>query len=110
MPKKQKNADDKKREPRLGRPAGLPIEDLPERFRDMKSFLENYWGRVGLGLRKARQLEDVKHALSLVQGIEWMTPFKGHAICLIYPKVIEVPPEELRATRHKFETAEKFEL
>ena len=63
----------------------------------------------GLGLRTARQLDDVKSVLSLVQGIEWMTPFKGHAICLIYPTATEVPPGELRATRRKFETAEKLE-
>jgi hypothetical protein len=109
MPKKQKNTDGKKREPKLGRPEELQIEDLPKRLRDMKSFLENFWGRVGLGLRRARQLEDVKSALSLVQGIEWMTPFKGHAICLIYPKATEVPPEELHATRRKHKAAEKFE-
>ena len=109
MPKKQKNADGKKRELKLGRPEELQIEDLPKRFRDMKSFLENFWGRVGLGLRRARELEDVRSVLSLVQGIEWMTPFKGHAICLIYPKATEVPPEELHATRRKHKAAEKFE-
>jgi hypothetical protein len=111
MRKNKKNSKkSKKSGMKLGRPEELKIEDIPKRFRDMKSFLENYWGRVGLGLRKARQLEDVKYSLSLVQGIEWMTPFRGHAICLIYPNAIEVPPEEIRATRHKFETAEKFEL
>lgn len=109
MQKKPKNLNAKTSEAELGRPEQLDVEDLPKRFRDMKLFLENHWGRVGLGLKRVRQLEDVKSVLSLVQGIEWMTPFKGHAICLIYPEAIEVPPEELRATRRKFETAEKIE-
>jgi len=109
MPKKQKNANGTKPERRLGRPEELHIEDLPKRFRDMKSFLENYWGRVGLGLQKARQVEDVKSVLSLVRGIEWMPSFKGHASCLIYATATEVTPEELRATRRKHKAAEEFE-
>lgn len=72
----------------------------------MKSFLENFWGRVGLGLKRARKIEDVKSAFTSVQGIEWMTPFKGHASCLIYPQALEVPPSELRATRRKLKDAE----
>ncbi len=110
MPKKQKNANSKDDEPDLGRPEQLEIEDLPKRFRDMKSFLENYWGRVGLGLKRARQLEDVRTVLSQVKGIEWMTPFKGHASCLIYATATEVPPAELRATRRKHKAAEELEL
>ena len=110
MPKKQKNADRRKREPKLGRPEELKVEDLPKRFRDMKSFLENYWGRVGLGLKRARRLEDVKSVLSLVQGIEWMPSFKGHASCLLYAKAIEATPTEIHATRRKHRTAEQFEL
>lgn len=94
---------------KLGRREQLKIEDLPKRFRDMKSFLENYWGRVGLGLRRARQPEDVRAALILVQGIEWMTPFKGHAICLIAPNAVEVPSNALRATRRKHKAAEELE-
>ena len=47
--------------------------------------------------------------LSLVQGIEWMVPFKHHAICLIYAEAIEVLPEELHATRRKHRASEKFE-
>ena len=56
---------------KLGRPEELKIGDLPKRFQHMKSFLENYWGRVGLGLRKARQAEDVRSILTFVQGVEW---------------------------------------
>lgn len=109
MTKKQKNADGTKQEPRFGRPEQLQIEDLPKRFRDMKSFLENFWGRVGLGLQRARRIEDVNAVLSLVRGIEWMPSFKGHASCLIYAKASEVTPEKLRATRRKHKAAEDFE-
>ena len=94
---------------KLGRPEELKIEDLPKRFRDMKTFLENYWGCVGLGLKKLRQPEEVKAVLTLVKGIEWMTPFKGHAICLIAPNAVEVTANDLRATRRKHKTAEHEE-
>jgi hypothetical protein len=109
MTKKPKNSNTKRSEPNLGRPEELEIEELRKRFREMKSFLENYWGRVGLGLKTARQVEDVKSVLTLVQGIEWMTPFKGHASCLIYPRAVEVTPNELRATRRKHKAAEELE-
>jgi hypothetical protein len=94
---------------KLGRPEELRIEDLPKRFRDMKSFLENFWGRVGLGLKHVRRPEDVPSILHLVQGIEWMPPFKGHAACLITPNAMEVTPKELRATRRKHKDAEAEE-
>ncbi len=75
----------------------------------MKSFLENYWGRVGLGLKSVRQPPDVPSIFNMVQGIEWMTPFRGHAICLIAPNAIEVTAKELRATRRKHKAAEAEE-
>jgi len=94
----------------LGRPKELKTEDnLPKRFRDMKSFLENYWGRVGLGLKRVRQPEDVPSIFNLVQGIEWMAPFRGHAVCLIAPNAIEMTATELRATRRKHKAAETKE-
>lgn len=80
MPKKRKKSTGRSTL-KLGRPEELKIEDLPRRFRDMKFFLENYWGRVGLGLRKARKPDDVKSVLNLVRGIESMSPFRGHAAC-----------------------------
>jgi hypothetical protein len=109
MPKKQKNANSQEDKPDLGRPEQLEIEDLPIRFQDMKSFLENYWGRVGLGLKRARQVEEVRNVLSLVKGIEWMRFFKGHASCMIHATATEVPPAELRATRRKHEVAVELE-
>jgi hypothetical protein len=109
MRKNKKRPKGTKSEKRLGRPEELKIEDLPKRFRDMKTFLENYWGRVGLGLQRARRPEDVKSSLILVKGIEWMEPFKTHAACLIAPVAKEVTPKELRATRRKHKIAESDE-
>jgi hypothetical protein len=107
MRKKKKKP--KKSTKRLGRPEELKIEDLPKRFRDMKTFLGNYWGRVGLELKRVRQPEEVTSIFNLVQGIEWMAPFRGHAACLIAPAAIEVTPNELRATRRKYKIAETQE-
>ena len=107
--KKQKPKKANKTAEKLGRPEELRIEDLPKRFRDMKSFLEYYWGRVGLGLKRVRQPEDVPSIFNLVQGIEWMTPFRGHAVCLIAPNATEVTANELRATRRKHRIAETEE-
>jgi len=75
----------------------------------MKSFLQNYWGRVGLGLKRARKPEDVRVVLTQVPGIEWMAPFRGHAICLIAPNALEVTPNELRTSRRKHKSAEALE-
>jgi hypothetical protein len=91
---------------KLGRPQELGIEDLGKRFADMKQFLENYWGRVGLGLRAAREPEDVRTALNLVPQIESCIPFRGHAICLIEPTATRVTGTELRESRRKFKEAD----
>ena len=109
MPKKSKKSKSKGNTAKLGRPEELKIENLPRRFRDMKLFLENYWGRVGLGLRKARKPEDVASVLRLVQGIESMSSFRGHAACLIEPNAIETTANEVRATRRKVKVAESLE-
>jgi hypothetical protein len=109
MAKKRKKSKSRKSTAKLGRPEELKIEDLPRRFRDIKLFLENYWGRVGLGLRKARTTDDVTSVLKLVQGIEWMPSFRGHAACLIAPIAIEATPKEIRATRRMVRAAESVE-
>jgi translation initiation factor IF-3 len=107
MAKAQKTARRKSRKKtetnakRLGRPPQLDIQDLEQRFRDMRQFLENYWGRVGLGLRAARNPEDVTAVLSLVPHIESWRSFRGHAICLIEPTATRVGDNELRETRRR---------
>jgi hypothetical protein len=110
MAKKRKKSKATKSTLKLGRPEELKIEDLPRRFRDMKLFLENYWGHVGLGLRKARKPDDVTSALKSIPGIEGMSLFRGHAACLIAPKAIETTSNEVRATRRKVKAAEFLEL
>jgi hypothetical protein len=92
---------------KVGRPQELGIQDLAKRFGDMKAFLENYWGRVGLGLRAARDPEDVRAVLNLVPHIESCIPFRGHAICLIERAATAVSGNELRETRRNFKEADK---
>jgi hypothetical protein len=90
----RKKAKEKKR----GRPEQLPVDDLPGRLRDIKLFLENYWGRVSPGLKAARQPEDVRNTLNSVPGIEWWTSFRGHAICLITPTSFELEGKQILVT------------
>ena len=92
---------------KLGRPQELDIQDLSQRFQDMKQFLENYWGRLGLGLRAARDPEDVRAVLNLVPRIESCIPFRGHAICLIETSAAAVAGNELRETRRNLREADK---
>ncbi len=106
MKEKTKSRTNKVISEKLGRPEELKIDDLPKRFRDMKQFLENYWGRVGLGLMAARCPEDVRATLILVPGIEWMAPFRGYAICLIAPVAIQSDGNQIRVMRRKLEDVE----
>src|SRR5215475_9893943 len=94
---------------KLGRPPELDIKDLGKRFKEMKQFLENYWGRVALGLRAVRYAEDVRAVLNLVPQVESCAPFRGHAICLIAPTATKVGGKELRETRRKFNEAQARE-
>jgi len=95
-----------KKDKKLGRSKELRIESLPKRYRDLKWFLENNWGRVGLGLQRVREPEDVRTILNLVPGIEWLPPFRGHAICLLANEATKVSSNELRETRRRYREAE----
>jgi hypothetical protein len=99
MPKTSKNGKT------IGRPEEIDPEDLLTRYKDMKWFLENYWGRVGLEIKRVRRPEDVRLLLNSVPHIEWCKPFKGHAICLIAEKATEASIEEIRVTRRKWKDA-----
>jgi hypothetical protein len=99
----------RRRVKKLGRPPELDIQDLGKRFRDIKQFLENYWGRIALGLRAARDPEDVRTVLNTVPHIESYQPFRGHATCLIEPTATEVSGNELRETRRRFDEAQARE-
>ena len=68
MPKKAKHSK------KLGRPEELSSEELLDRFKALKRFLEDNWGRIGLKLQLVRQPDKVKTILKLVPGVEWCTP------------------------------------
>lgn len=109
MKVKRKIAGDLQASGKLGRPEELKIDDLPKRFDQINSFLENYWGRVGLGLKKALELDDVKNVLNLVKDVEQVPSFTGHAKCLIFAATEEVTPEVLRTTRRRYNAAKELE-
>jgi len=89
----------------LGRPEELQLGDLPDRFRDMKRFVEYNWGRIGLGLKGAHTRDDVRTTLMLVPGIDQLSPFRGHARCLIAAESVVADDNELRATRRRHKDA-----
>lgn len=98
---------------KIGRPEEIKLDDLDTlrtRYSDMKRFLENYWGRISLGLKRLRKPEDVRRLFSSIPSVEWCKPFKGHAVCLIAEKITAVNPEEIRITRRKWKDAMEREL
>jgi len=98
MPKKIKHS--------LGRPEELSSEELLDRFKALKRFLEDNWGRIGLKLQRARQPDKVKMILKLVPGVEWCTPFRDHpAACLLKDGTTKVRWRELGLTRQQHEDA-----
>src|ERR1700690_1363564 len=93
---------------KIGRPEEINLDDLDDlrtRYRDMKWFLENYWGRISRGLKHLDKPEDVTLLFSSIPNVEWCKPFKGHALCFIAEKITAVSPEEIRNTRRKWKAA-----
>jgi hypothetical protein len=83
---------------------------LFDRYRHLKQFFENEWGRIGLDLRRVRGPKGVRKALMRVPAIEWRMPFREHrAACLIADKSERVKPEELYQTRRQHKEAEDAE-
>lgn len=83
---------------------------LFDRYRHLKQFFENEWGRIGLDLRRVRGPEGVRKALMCVPAIEQRMPFREHrAACLIADKSERVKPEELYQTRRQHKEAEDAE-
>jgi hypothetical protein len=102
MPKN--NQDSKK----LGREEVLSAEELRKRFLDLKRFLGDNWGRIGLKLLKARRPDDLRKALRLVPSVEWCIPFRdGGAKCLLNDGSSEVGWRELRLTREVCEEVDR---
>jgi hypothetical protein len=94
---------------KLGRPEELELRDLPDRFRDMKRFVEHNWGRIGLGLKGAKAPDDVRATLMRVPDIGQLVSFRGHAQCLIAIEAVEVDDNELRATRRRYKDSGRRE-
>jgi len=92
---------------KLGRHEELELDDLPDRFRKARRFLEHNWGRIGLGLQRARTHDDVRGTLLTVPHVEQLEPFCGHARCLVANEAVEVSDKELRATRRSFKECER---
>ncbi len=108
MPKTAKKAKRK-----LGRSEAIPAEELLDRCRTLKWFLEDNWGRIGLELRRIRQPDDVIAVLRLVPGVEGRRPFCDQpAVCLLNEGTSKVEWRALRLTRkqHKnaIETADRL--
>ncbi len=90
-----------------GRHEVIKRDQLLDRYKALKQFFENEWGRIGLDLKRVRQADDVRNILKSVPGIEWCRPFRDQpAKCLIADGSTEVEPDELRQTRKEHHGAE----
>jgi hypothetical protein len=91
-----------------GRHEVLDAENILDRFKELKQFLEDNWGRVGNPLKKARKPGDIRSALKRVPNVEWCIPFRDHsAACLLGPGRTEVNWRRVRRTRRRYEEAGK---
>ncbi len=91
----------------LGRPEELSDKELLRRFKALKQFLENNWGRIGLKLQRARRPDDVKKTLKLVPYVEQLTAFRDErAARLLDDRETEVELEELRVTQEEYKVVE----
>src|SRR3989442_15984648 len=100
MLKKTKNSK------KLGRHQIISPEELFDRYKALKRFLEDNWGRIGLDLPRVRQPEDVRMALKLVPGVEWCRPFREQpAVCLLEYGTTKVGRRALSLTRQQHKDA-----
>lgn len=90
-----------KRSKKLGRPEAISPEELLKRYKALRRFLEDNWGRLYLGLKKARNPHHVLAALRLAPGVEWCTPFRECACCFLVEGNKPVGSRELRQVRQK---------
>ncbi len=90
----------------LGRPEVIKPEELLERYRHLKQFLEHNWGRIGLELQRVRKPEDVRTVLRIVPSVESHIPFRDDpAKCLLADGDTEVDKRELDVTRQQRQDA-----
>lgn len=103
----------KKPAKKLGRTIVVKAEDLHERYKDLRQFLEHNWGRIGLKLQQARRPNDIKIILKLVPGVASYRAFRDQpAGCLLDDGSVEVEKRELDQLRqqHKDATADHDRL
>jgi hypothetical protein len=91
---------------KLGRDEVLDAEELLDRLKGLKLFLEDNWGRVGDHLKRARKPGDIRSALKRVPNVEWCIPFRDHsATSLLGPARAEVNWRRVRRTRDRYKEA-----
>ena len=94
---------------RVRRDELLDAEKMLVRFKGLKGFLEDNWGRIGSPLLQARTPEDIRLALKRVPNVEWCIPFRDHsATCLLGPGRADVNWRQVRRTRHRYYEALKI--
>ena len=94
----------------LGRPVDIRPDILLDRYRSLKQFMENNWGRIGLKLQRVQKPEDVRGVLTAVPGVEFCRPFQEHpARCLLVRGDTEVGSKELSEMRQQAKDAEATE-
>lgn len=107
MSKRTKNAK------KPGMEVLLDSNELLDRYKVLKRFFENNWGRIGLELQRVRKPENVTPILKLVPGIEWLQSFREHDPlgCLLkYENIIgghtKIKSWEIALTRKQLKEAD----
>jgi hypothetical protein len=90
-----------KEEKENGRPRDIEIEDLRDRHRIAKSFLESHWGLFSLDLKCVKQPAEVGAIFKRVRGVEGMELFRNHGRCLISDSGVPASSQEIRFTRRR---------
>jgi len=107
----KKSTKSKKPAKSLGRDEAITPRDLLDRYRSLKHFIDNHWGRIGLDLQRIRKPDDVILALKLVPGVEYCVPFRDQqARCFLAVGEIETDQIEIRRTRKQRDDARTEEL
>jgi hypothetical protein len=99
-------AKNDKNSKKLGRGEVLDVGEIPDRFRALKLFLEDNWGRIGRHLKRTRKPSDVRLALKRVPNVKWCIPFRDYsAACLLGPGRAKVNWLQVRRTRQRYDEA-----
>jgi hypothetical protein len=96
---------------KLGRPESIDPDDLSQRYRDLKYFLETQWGRIGWELQRVSKPDKIREILRLVPRVEEWRPFLDQqpAACLLEAGGIEVEKRELDLLKERYKDADDTE-